>query len=385
MTVSRKTLSTFGFGLYADNYLTYFQRNASHAIRKDDRRAVEYLLSRGVSPLSFNTCGMNAVHYAVECRSLPVLRLLFGGKWDDETGNKLLPAGSWLESAWKALDVGTKDEGLLPLHIAAMNGSTKIVNYIIDVVGKRKSAKNFLLSLEDMLEYKAKYAMTPLLLSAQFNKAKTFKCLAAKGASIHAKSIRMQNVLHLAAINNNKAMVDYLMEVDLEEGKLRRHRDYRGKTPIQYAKKDEIKFALLSIWDAVETGNLMDIQTLVNISDGKILEAKHPKDEGRPLHYAIKLGKLPVVRLLVECKAAKDVTDAEGKLPADVAMEIADPGLRQEMLSALSYKSNDNVLLKSLTQMRDRRPTRSAVELMKEVLGLTEQDVLSSIKPSAEF
>eukprot|EP00826_Nyctotherus_ovalis_P016357 TRINITY_DN14728_c0_g1_i11.p1 TRINITY_DN14728_c0_g1~~TRINITY_DN14728_c0_g1_i11.p1 ORF type:complete len:288 (-),score=74.39 TRINITY_DN14728_c0_g1_i11:29-892(-) len=267
------------------------------------------------------------------------------------------------------------------LHIAAMNGSTKIVNYIIDVVKKRKSAKNSLLSLEDMLEYKAKYAMTPLLLSAQFNKTKTFKCLAAKGANVHAKNIRMQNTLHLAAINNNKAIVDYLMEVDLEEGKLRKHKDYRGKTPIQYAKRDEVKFTLLSIWDAVETGNLMDIQTLVNITDGRILEAKHPKDESRPLHYAIKLGKLPVIRLLVECKAAKDVTNAEGKLPEDVAMEITDASLRQEMLNALSYKSKDNVLLKSLSQIRDRRPTRTTVELMKEVLGLTEKDVLSSIKP----
>ena len=339
------------------------------------------MLSREVNPLTSNPYGMNAIHYAVELKSLPALTILLEGRWNSSDD----PFGSvpWLENAWKALDVSTKEEGLLPIHMAVINGSKKILRYIVNIVKARKG--HGLLSVEEMLEYKTKYAMTPLLLAVQFNRNECFKYLVSIGANLHVKNIRIQNVLHIAAINNNKPIIDYLMGVDMEEGKLERAKDYRGKFPIQYASKEDSKYAMLSIWTAMETGNLMDIQTLVNRTHGRILEVKHSKDNSRPLHYAVRLGKVPVIRLLIECNATKDVKDGKGKLPKDVAMEITDFKLRQEILDILSSKKKESVLLKSLTNVRQRRPTRSVVELMKEVLGLPEKDVMSSIKPSTDI
>eukprot|EP00826_Nyctotherus_ovalis_P056370 TRINITY_DN7592_c0_g1_i7.p1 TRINITY_DN7592_c0_g1~~TRINITY_DN7592_c0_g1_i7.p1 ORF type:complete len:331 (-),score=90.14 TRINITY_DN7592_c0_g1_i7:67-1059(-) len=326
---------------------------------------------------------MNVAHYAADFESLPALSFLLEGRWETSKEFENFPAVPWLKSAWKSLDVGTKEDGLLPLHIAAMKGNKRIVKYILRIVAARKEEKDEFMSVKEMLGYKAKYSMTPLLMAAQYNSVKVVECLIGMGAEVHDKSARMQNAMHLAAINRNKETVEMLMGIDREEGKLLHAKDYRGKIPIQYAKQEDMKCALISIWDAIDSNNLMNIQTLVEYTKGEVLRLKHSKDGNTPLHYAVKAKSKPAVRLLMECNVDKSITNMERKTAEDLAEEIEDEKVRKGILDTLRMEVEEPVVLKKLSQIKGRRVTKNTIDLIKDVLDLSEKEALNIIKSAA--
>ena len=307
--------------------------------------------------MAMNYYGMNCIHYAIELESLPILALLLEGSWTpSKTEIDDFPEAPWLRSAWKALDMGTKEDGLLPIHVAAMKGNKKIIKYIIRIVNSRKGTEDEYMNESEMLEYRAKYSMTPLLIAVQYNITKCFEYLNGIGSDIYAKNTRMQNSLHLAAINNNKEIVEQIMAIDMEEGKLRRAKDYRGKIPMQYTGKIDIKNALLSIWEAIETGSLTDIQTIMELTDGNVLKCKHSKFGDTPLHYAVKMKKIGVVQILMEYKASKDIANIQMKTPMDLAEEIENNETRKAIINALNSEGKEPVILKKLIELKSRRP-----------------------------
>jgi len=335
-------------------------------MRKDNQEATKYLLNR-INPIIANTHGMNIIHYATELESLPLLNILLG------------EGTPWLEHAYKALDTGTKEDCLLPLHIAVIKGNKCVFKYLIQIITSRKR----FMSVKEMLEYKTKYSMTAFLVAVQYNRFKMFKYLIELGSDIYAKNARMQNALHLAAINGNKDMIEMLMGIDREEGRLLYSKDYRGKTPIEYAKGEDLKCALISIWNAIDKSNLITIKKLMEYNKGETLKLKHSKDGNTPLHYAVKQKKKAVVRLLMEYNIDKNIANIEKKTAEDLAKEIEDEKTRKAILDALNAEVKEQVMLKSLLRIKGRRMSKSTIELIKDTLELSEKEALNMMNTAS--
>ena len=323
-------------------------------MRIENREAIEYLLKRDVSPLAADKHGRNALHYAVEFESLSSLIMLLEGAWISKEKFDFayaIRASPWIINSWKALDQSVKDDGLLPFHIAALKGNSNILKYLTYITAEvRKAAtEESFLDLDEMLEYKSKYSMTPLLLAVQYNKLESFQYLVMIGADIYAKSTRMQNFLHLAVINRNEDIIRWLVSKDSDKCILKWTKDYRGKRPSHYANKEEIKIALICMWESIRRRNLWEIYILmIRTKDKELLRIKHAQDGDTPLHYATKLGESEVVRLLVELEAPKDLVNSDGLTPMELSEKIENPDVKAKVKEALERDPADQIVLQTL-------------------------------------
>eukprot|EP01022_Parablepharisma_sp_SALTPOND_P015717 TRINITY_DN224_c0_g2_i1.p1 TRINITY_DN224_c0_g2~~TRINITY_DN224_c0_g2_i1.p1 ORF type:complete len:452 (+),score=27.58 TRINITY_DN224_c0_g2_i1:1453-2808(+) len=351
--MSTHKLSAFSYGVHYDNYLTY-------AMRMENRKAVEYLLARGVNPLSYDDFGKTALHYAIEFQAISMLCYLCEGVWEsaatsvikkgmdpvDYDTNKSFP--SWAYQSWKALDCSATSERLLPLHFCAFTDSLYVLKYIVYITTLRTKVYGVsyeTMGIKDMIELKSKNGLTPLLLSAQYGKNGIFEYLLTLGTNIYEITGKMQNVLHLAIINKADKIIRMIVRLDSEKGILKSQKDYRGKTPAQYDKKGEYKLALISIWTAVKEGNMADIQSVVLYYREKLgedpLAWKSKKEGNTPLHNGIIYKNNDVVKFLIELGADVTITNKCGKTPADLLKEIvAEEELKEKLSAALSHRSN---------------------------------------------
>ena len=80
-----------------------------------NRKAVEYLLLRGINPNLSNNTGKTAMHYAIEFQSLPMLCYLCEGSWNPPFSESIIKSEdfkydftkklpNWVNQVWKALD-----------------------------------------------------------------------------------------------------------------------------------------------------------------------------------------------------------------------------------------------------------------------------------------
>ena len=329
-----------------------------YAIRKNDYEAIGYLLSRGINPQTSNHMGKNALHYAVEFDSILCLAIMLEGVWIPSTDfTHPFPNTPWLENAWKSLDSATQSDGLLPFHIAAIRGNKDILEYLVNFVKARKKTtkgKN-MMGVSEMMEYSTKYSLTPLLLTIQYNHAECFEYLTTVGANIYAMNTRMQNGLHIGVINNNRMIMDWFLIKDREKCSLINAKDYRGRIPADYSISENIRISLLSIWSCIANENLLDIQTLATKTKGSILRMKHSNNSNSPLHYAVLLGKVAVVELLVELEALKTSKNSEGMTPINLAEKIENPIIRESMLNILNKTETDDFLLSKIRKAKTRR------------------------------
>ncbi len=360
ITLSTKALASFMYGVHSDSYLTY-------AMRVENREAIEYLLTRGVSPLAADPHGRNAVHYAAEFESLSSLSMLLEGTWispdRSPDPDQLLRSRPWVLDGWRALDQSTRNDGLLPFHVAAMKGNGNVLKYLAYVGEIRKCAKGErFMEMDDMLEYKAKYQMTPLLLAVQYNRLESFQYLVMIGADIYARNTRMQNTLHLAVINKNEDIVRWLIAKDSDACTLKAGKDYRGREPGHYAKREEMQIALISMWESVRTGNLRDVLTLATRNkDKELFRIRRAQDGNTPLHYAVQLGNVEVARLLVELEAPVDVVNNAGKTPVELAAALDNVEIRSKMQEALGRDWKERVVLSSM-QKGGKKSARKEVD-----------------------
>jgi len=337
--------------------ISNFDKFSRYAIRNENYKAIEYLLSRGINPLSADTYGRNAIHFAVECESYNSLIILCEGSLvSNETfDEKKFVNAPWIKNSWKALDCSIKEDGLIPFHLASMKGNSKILKYLIHICEIRKpysqpDTDEEYLTIDEMLEYPAKYNLTPLLLAAQYNKLESFQYLVMIGANIYAKTTRMQNILHLSVINKNEDIVRYIMDRDAEECSLKYGKDCRGKTPVQYAKREDIIISLMSIWESIRNGRLSEIETLVARSKGEVHRQRFSKDGNTPLHYAVKLGLSDMVKFLIELDCPKDLKNSDGKLPVDLLENIENLDIRKKVEEALNTTAEDKVILHNMKE-----------------------------------
>ena len=216
----------------------------------ENRKAIEYLLRRGISPSLCNNSGKTALHYAIELQSLPILCYLCEGMWSSNASQSIAYGmevnnyytnsidkkyPSWVFQTWKTLDYAATPEQLFPLHLCSLMDNVIILKYIVFIINLRAKVCKESTVLNQIIEFRSKTGSTPLLISAQYGKAENFKFLMSLGANIYQLNGKMQNVLHLSITNKCEKIIRLLASLDSEVGKFRRQKDYRGKIPAYYS------------------------------------------------------------------------------------------------------------------------------------------------------
>lgn len=317
-------------------------------MRIENKEAVEYLLRRGINPEFYDNSGKNAIHFVVEFQNLEMLTFLCEGKWIStlKDNDEIIPNSKdippWVYASWQALDITTNIEGFLPIHFAAFVGNKKIIQYILAVVQLRNNIKNNeaeKLEIKEMLEYKTKSGLTPLLVAAQCNKLEAFTYLLHRGADVYAISSKMQNALHYAVINKNRQMLNEITQIDCEKCVLLNQFDYKGKNPKAYDKNNEFKILLISIWEAIRELKLTDILTVVAYYKEKLnqnlLEVKTKEEGNTPLHYAVLHNKFDAIKLLVELGSDANHPNFKSVTPYQLAESIHDSVKKKRTQQAL--------------------------------------------------
>ncbi len=324
-------------------------------MRMDRRDAVEYLLNRGLNPLSSDDAGKTAVHYAIEFQSMSMLCYLCEGVWESAASlairkgqPAIYPAESpafppWVLSAWSAIDYAATPERLVPLHFCAIIDSLYVLKYVVYILNLRvklKGANVDFLRMGDMIELRSKSGLTPLLLAAQHAKNQNFEYFVSLGANLRAVTSKMQNALHLAVIDKNENMIKMIGTMD-EEGWLRRQVDYRGRRPLNYDRKGEYKVLMISVWEAIRESRLGDIQSVVEYYEEKFSEnpltMRAKADGNTPLHYAILVQNVEAVRVLLELEADPIARNNAGLTPAELLEKaVTNPDLKAKLAQALS-------------------------------------------------
>ncbi|WP_375316768.1 ankyrin repeat domain-containing protein [Wolbachia endosymbiont (group A) of Opomyza germinationis] len=232
------------------------------------------------------------VFLAVEVGSLRILDLLiesganFGGFYKS-IGNLLHSAVSHGQldiiqylADKKVFDLNSVNEGgMASLHLAAFNGYSDVVEYLI-----KKGAK---VNLKDRNGY------TPLHWAASNDHLKIVEYLIKKGAKVNLKDRNGYTPLHWAASNDNLKIVEYL----IKKGAKVNLKDRNGYTPLHWA-------AFNGYSDVVEY--LIKKGAKVNLKD---------RNGYTPLHWAASNDNLKIVEYLVEKGAEVNLKDRNSYTP----------------------------------------------------------------------
>ena len=127
------------------------------------------------------------------------------------------------------------NSNVTPLNAAASNGHEEVVKLLVE----KGADPNIIDS----------YGDSSHLAAAQRGHWEIVKLLIAKGANIHQQTKQKENLLHIAAKNDKKEVIKYLLEIGVQPWK----RDFIGRMPHDYARDSECQRLLK---DAILYGEL---------------------------------------------------------------------------------------------------------------------------------
>ena len=274
---NNEQLSIFMYGLYQDNVLSYL-------MRINDMKMFEYILQRGISPLSSNHNELNALHYAIQLEKLNFLAYLLEGDFEacnnKSTANDVIEAKSrrlegllndqsrtekkyWIFESLVALDRFTLNEGYTPLILSMKAEKEEMASYIIQIIMVRErlrtqstisqTFKSKFVHIDDLLSYKDKKSKTALLTSARSGFISSFKQLFALGANFYVTCGKLNNALHYANMSENEDLVKFVSWSDAENSSgyyLHNQRNVRGMLPIDYDRKKRFYDIVYHIWES---------------------------------------------------------------------------------------------------------------------------------------
>jgi serine/threonine protein kinase len=211
------------------------------------------------------------------------------------------------------------DEGLTPLHEAALYGRKEVVELLLGRKAEINSTDNgggtalhyaamnahkdvVELLLANNIEVDATNldGDTPLDYAAMKGHNDIIKLLLAKKANVNATDKLGTDALHFAAQEGHTDVVELLLDNKAEVNA----KNNKGQTPLQLAAKNGYKEVAALLLANKADANASDIHG------------------GTPLHYAAATGQKDVVELLLANKADANTPDANGSTPLALAERL---------------------------------------------------------------
>lgn len=194
------------------------------------------------------------------------------------------------------------EEGITPLHWAAINNQYAVCKYLIDQGA-------------DVNQKGGDSGATPAMWAAQRCHFYIVHLLLENGADPLAQDAQGYNILHLATIDGNALLLVLLLHQNIPVDAP----DPQGHTSLMWAGYKG--------WPAL-TDLLLRWGASVNATD----------DNGfTPLHWALVKGSKPCIERLIEYGADRFATTVEGKTPATVAAEMKSEKQYHRALSDQGY------------------------------------------------
>jgi palmitoyltransferase ZDHHC13/17 len=201
----------------------------------------------------------------------------------------------------------TDEEGITPLHWAAINNQYAVCKYLIEQGA-------------DVNQKGGESGATPAMWAAQRCHFYIVHLLLENGADPLTQDVQGYNILHLATIDGNALMMVLLLHQNIPVDAP----DPQGHTSLMWAGYKG--------WPAL-TDILLRWGASVNATD----------DNGfTPLHWALVKGSKPCIERLIEYGANRFAKTTEGKTPATVASEMNSERQFHRALSDQGYGSDGN-------------------------------------------
>ena len=346
-----------------------------HASAAGNLEAVKTLIDHDANYYVKNKDGMNALDIAASLGKKDIVQYFLEKKYfGNESINMALlytAVSGNTEIFQMLLDHGANifiknNEQLNILHIASKHGHYEFLNHVLD---KRSSIKDYINNPDVR-------GNTPLHYSASSGDIRIFQMLLDNGANLKLTNSQGTNPLHIAAIIDHKAIVEYL----LEEGKIQPNEtDNAGNTPLHYAASsgatNSAKFLLL--YGAKISIRNNDGNTPKQIAEqGKYTEvadliqnrSKHIKKESEHLLKLVcredtksvtKHLKLPTININIQNK--------EGQTPLHLAtvdenLKLMEILLKNKNINAATTDNDDETALHYAMSCESIKPLKTLLQ-----------------------
>ncbi|XP_074649568.1 transient receptor potential cation channel subfamily A member 1-like isoform X2 [Tubulanus polymorphus] len=260
--------------------------------------------------------GNTSLYYAVQNGNLECARLLLNEGADvnvrkcdrlqlNEGTDVKVRKGCDLEST--TLNETTANL-MRPLHIAAVNGFSELVQLLLDwkaEIDPRDCEK-----------------MTPLHKAAMYDRVVIIKILIDQGADINAKDINSLGPLHVACWKGQTEAVEFLLDNGAQINSL----DTSLKTCLHWAVEGEHSMTVMSML----------------VKNGKSILDRKDRNDQNVLHYAAYVGNNSLVRILLEAGADASVKDTDEKTPLHIAAESNNLACAESLIEASKSELNDD-------------------------------------------
>ena len=310
------------------------------AARIDDTSAIEALLQHSIEIFVTGFRKRNALHVAAELDNIEVAKAIHDGV---------------LASGTKQLRLCSADQdGLTAIHLAARNGSHRVLEFLIQVATEHGYSN------EDILSFLDEENSTPLHAAIDRCHANVAEVLLRRGASPVTSKNDHPPPLHMACSLGKLEIVQSMVELCGAE--ILQQADMHGRTSLHYSANSAKSGKLISyitqynivvnatdiqgrtaLHIAVMSGSLAAVKCLLNKGADPTLCDRNGHNT---LHYAVIHNRKIIIGCLLELPCAKHLISCIGDsecTPVHYALKLGYGHLAYPMVAVISSQINGMV------------------------------------------
>lgn len=303
------------------------------AIKSRNLEAVQILLQRNFNPIVMNKFHWNAVHLSIKSNDLKIASLLIKGHEDTDKDKPFRFQKHWVLQAWLCMDRSTIEKYSI-FHLALTHTDLEFFSWLVTVCKSREKLlaskslpeaylKHNFGKLTDLLEKKAKKEYTALLYAVKLDNFEAAVLCIENSCNLYCKNDKLQNVLHIASIQGNKKIVEYLIRADSDFNRLRSEKDIKDRLAKDFDITGRLASSYFHIWDYANQNNIERLKIVIVTKEFSINE-QTPKKKFTALHVAVDCKHLNCIKLLVTMGADLSLKNNNGLTALDMAMSNED-------------------------------------------------------------